>query len=191
MNKNEFVKLINLLVEKKLKEILPEMISAEIRKHTESGIEPSQTDYAADSDLKHLIPGSDFKNSILNDDSHKSEIRTEGKKWTKNSTINKILDDTAKNFKGNPKDPADSYQLLLESEYQDMGNEVTFNTNNMTDVLTPVSAGTTEMKTNNLKNEVMRDTGASSTIVNKMIRNYSKDLKKMDKIAKNKRGGGL
>ena len=40
MNKNEFVKLINLLIEKKLKEILQEMISTELRKQTESGIKP-------------------------------------------------------------------------------------------------------------------------------------------------------
>lgn len=191
MNKNEFVKLINLLIEKKLKEILPKMISAEISKHTESGIEPSQTDYAADSDLKHLIPGSHFKNSILtDDDSYGKEVHAEGKKWTKNSTINRILNETAQNFTANPKDPADTYQQLFESEYQDIDSEFTFNTNNMTDALNPVRAGTNEMKTDSLKQEVMRDTGASPAIAEKMIRNYSKDLEKMDKIAKSKRVGG-
>ena len=79
----------------------------------------------------------------------------------------------------------------MESEYQDIGGEFTFNTKNMTDALQPISAGTNDMKTNNLKNAVMRETGASPTIVNKMIRNYSKDLKKMDKEAKAKRGGGI
>ena len=56
MNKNDFIKLVNILVEKKLKELLPKMIEDEIKKHTESGIQPDEQDFANDDDLKNLIP---------------------------------------------------------------------------------------------------------------------------------------
>lgn len=193
MNKNDFIKLINLIVEKKLKEILPEMIASEIKKHTESGIEPDEDDYANDGDLRSLIPHNDFKNSILNDNSTKKENQTEGKKWTKNSTINEILNDTARDFKGMPKDPADtSYQQLLESEYETTDESFTFNTKNMANVINKSTPGVVKpAAVHNLKNQVLNEVpGASPKIVDTMVKDYSGMLKKMEKSAKIKRGGG-
>ena len=192
MNKNDFIKLINLIVEKKLKEILPEMIASEIKKHTESGIEPDYDDYANDGDLRSLIPGTDFKNSILSDNSTKKEPQTEGKKWTKNSTINKILNDTAQNFKGVPPDPSDSsYQQLLESQYQTTDESFTFNTKNMSNVINrPTPEVAKPVAVHNLKNKVLNEVpGASPKIVDIMVKDYSGMLKKLDKEAKSRRGG--
>lgn len=193
MNKNDFIKLINLLVEKKLKEILPGMIESEIKKHVESGIEPDEEDYAADDDLRSLIPNTDFTNSLLRDGSTKREPKTEGKEWTKNSTINKILNDTAKDFKGMPIDPADaSYQQLLESQYETSDDSLTFNTKNMGEVInSPIPGASKPVAVHNLKNQVLNEVpGASPKIVDIMVKNYSGMLKKLDRQAKIKRGGG-
>jgi hypothetical protein len=196
MNKNDFIKLVNILVEKKIKELLPKMIEDEIKKHTESGIQPDAQDFENDDDLKNLIPNTNYRDSILRDGSTKKGAQTEGKKWSKNSAINKILNETAQSFKPLPKDPTDTlsggnYQQMLSEEYENVGDEFTFNTKNMTDVVnrTPVTPG--KPAVNNLKNELLQEPGAAPEIVNAMVKDYSKMLKKIDKSAKAKRGGGM
>jgi hypothetical protein len=196
MDKNDFIKLVNLLVDKKLKEILPGMIESEIKRHLESGIEPDEEDYAADDDLKNLIPYNTNKSPIIRDNSNKRGKQTESKSWSKNPIINKILDETAKNFTGVPKDPSDpysggSYQQLLSEQYENVSDEFSFNTKNMANIVNrnPVAPG--KPAVNNLKNELLQEPGAQPEIVNAMVKDYSKLLKKIDKTAKAKRGGGL
>ena len=196
MDKNDFIKLINLLVDKKLKEILPGMIEAEIKRHLESGIEPDEDDYAADDDLKNLIPFNSNKTPIIRDGSNKTGKQTESKVWSKNPMINKILSETAKNSPGILKDPSDtlaggSYQQLLSEQYENVADEFSFNTKNMTNIVNrnPVVPG--KPAVNNLKNELLQEPGAQPEIVNAMVKDYSKLLKTIDKKAKKNRGGGL
>jgi len=194
MNKNDFIKLVNIIVEKKMKELLPQMIEDEVKKHMESGIQPDEDDFANDDDLKSLIPNFDYRDSILRDGSTKKGTQTEGKNWSKNSAINKILNETAESFKPLPKDPTDTlaggnYQQMLSEEYENFGDEFTFNTKNMSDIVnrTPVAPGKPAI--NKLKNELAQEPGAAPEIVNAMVKDYSKLLKKIDKTSKLKRDG--
>lgn len=197
MDKNDFIKLINLLVEKKMKELLPRMIEDEIKKHIESGIQPSDDDFEADDDLKSLIPFAANKNPIIRDGSTKTGKQTESKSWSKNPMINKILNETAQNFTALKKDPTDtlgggaSYQQMLSEEYENIGDEFTFNTKNMSSAVNrnPVSPG--KPAVSNLKSQLLQEPGAAPEIVNAMVKDYSKMMKKIDKTAKAKRGGGL
>ena len=191
MNKNDFIKLINLLVDKKIKEILPKMVENEVRTYMESGIQPDEFDF--DLDAKELLPYTKSSSPIIRDNTSKRQKMSEEKVWTKNPVINKILNETAKNPTKLPVDPSDSlagsgYQQLLESEYQDIGNEFTFNTKNMTSAISRPMP--TQQNANVLKQQVMMD-GAQPEIANAMIKNYGPILKKLDKAAKKVRGGGL
>lgn len=191
MDKKDFIKLINLLVDKKLKEILPNMVEQEVQKYMESGIEPDTDDYS--SDVKNLIPYSVSKNPVIRDSKQmKKPQQTEGKKWSKNPVIDAILNQTAQNFTPLAKDPSDgagSYQQLMESEYSNVSEDFTFNTNNMMDAITP-KMPTSKPSAAVLKQQVIMD-GAPPEIANIMVKDYSKVLKTMDKVAQQKRKGGI
>lgn len=202
MEKNEFIKLINLLVEKKMKQLLPGMVEKEVEKYLQSGIEPSMADFAADDDLKQLIPTGN-KVPVIRDGTTKKTRKVEQKKWSNNDVINRILNDTAQDFKPLPKDPADamsgglsSFGQLMESEYSDIGSELTFNTNNMGQVLNkslqtkiPIQS-TSQESTETLKNQII-SSGVDETIAGAMIKDYSGFLKVVDKKAKVRRGAGI
>ena len=189
MDKNDFIKIINLLVDKKLKEILPDMVEQEVQKYMESGIEPDSDDF--DIDAKNLLPYSVNRNPVIRDNKQTKSKQTEGKKWSKNPIIDKILNETAENFTGLPKDPTDvgSYQQLMESEYGNMTDEFTFNTKNMSSAMNPPTP-TNKVTPSVLKQQVMMD-GAPPEIANIMVKDYSKMLKTMDKVAEQKRKGGV
>lgn len=191
MDKKDFIKLINLLVDKKLKEILPGMVEQEVQKYMESGIEPDNDDFSAD--VKNLIPYSVNKNPVIRDNTQtKKPQQSEGKTWSKNPVINNILNQTAQNFTPLEKDPTDgmgSYQQLMESEYSNLGDEFTFNTNNMMDAITP-KMPTSKPSAAVLKQQVIMD-GAPPEIANIMVKDYSKVLKTMNKVAQQKRKGGI
>ena len=191
MKTNDFIKVVNLLIDKKLKELIPKMVEIEVKKQLESGIQPDASDFYNDDDLKNLIPHGDYKNSIIRDGSIKAPT-AEGKNWSKNSAINKILNETAESFVPLKKDPADTlaggnYQQMMADEYGDMGN---FNTKNMSGVVNrnPVSPG--KPAVNNLKNELLQEPGAAPEIVDAMVKDYSGVMKSLAKSAKTKRGGG-
>ena len=195
MKTNHFIKLVNLLIDKKLKELIPKMVEVEVKKQLESGIQPDASDFYKDDDLKNLIPHSDYKDSIIRDGSVKTP-KDEGKNWSKNSAINRILNETAQSFVPLKKDPADTlaggnYQEMMAEEYGDMGQEFNFNTKNMSDVVNrnPVSPG--KPAVNKLKNELLQEPGAAPEIVNAMVKDYSGVMKSLKKSAKNKRGGGM
>lgn len=186
MDKKDFIKLINLLVDRKLKEILPSMIKNEVQKYMESGIEPTAKDFAAD--VKKLIPQIVNRNPIIRDNKKQNRVaQLEGKQWSKNPVINNILNETAQNFTPLEKDSNNigSYQQLMESEYRNINEDFTFNTNNMMDAITP-KVPTGKASEAALKQQVMMD-GASPVIANIMIKDYSKTLKTLDKTAKKKR----
>jgi len=189
MDKENFIKVVNLLIDKKLKQILPKMVEKEVKKYMESGIEPTKKDF--DADIKSLIPHISNKNPIIKDNKQKKLPQTEGKQWTKNPIINNILNETVQNFTGLPKDPTDgiSYQQLMESEYKNIGDEFTFNTGNMMDAIAP-KIPTTKSNEVILKQQVMMD-GAPPEIANIMVKDYSKMLEKMDKAAQNVKNRGL
>lgn len=189
MDKNDFIKIVNLLVDKKLKEILPGMVEKEVQKYMESGIEPDADDF--DIDAKSLLPYSVNKNPVIRDNKQIKPKQTEGKKWSKNPIIDKILNETAESFTGLPKDPTDmgSYQQLMESEYGAITDEFTFNTKNMSSGIIPPMP-TNKVTPAVLKQQVMMD-GAPPEIANIMVKDYSKMLKKMDKAAESVRNKGI
>ena len=197
MNKDDFIKLINIIVEKKLNAILPDMIDSQIKKYLESGIQPDMDDFEDDDDLKSLLLNPKSSNAIIRDNSITKKTQTEEKKYAKNPVINKILNETAQNFTGLAKDPTDtlgggSYQSLLAAEYENVGEEFSFNTKNMGNVINrPPVAPQVKTTVNNLKNQVAQETGAAPAIVDAMVKDYSKILKKANSLAKSKRGGGL
>ena len=190
MNKDDFMKLINIIVDKKIKEILPKMVEKEIRKYMESGIEPDASDMS--SDIKNLIPYSNTSHPVIRDNKQSKSPQTEDKKWSKNPVINKILSETANSGQKLRVDPSDpmapaSYQQLMESEYENIEEEFTFNTKSA--FQTPKMPAVR----NNaavLKQQVMMD-GAPPEVANAMVKDYSGVLKKMNAVAKQKRGGGL
>jgi hypothetical protein len=175
MDKKDFIKLINLLVDKKIKEILPDMVKREVKKYMESGIEPNEDDFS--SDVKNLLPYSVSKSPVIRDGRQTKASQTEQKKWSKNPIINNILNETAQNYTQLASDSTDmnTYRQLIESEYENIDNEFTFNTNNMMSAVKPSSEV--------LKSKVIQD-GATPAIANIMITDYSKMLKTMDKAAK-------
>ena len=190
MNKDDFMKLINIIVDKKIKEVLPGMVEQEIRKYMESGIEPDATDF--NGDIKNLIPYSAKSNPVIRDNRQPKSTQTEDKKWSKNPVINKILSETANSGQRIKTDPSDpmaptSYQRLMESEYENIEGEFTFNTKNM---FQPTQVPVVKNNASVLKQQVMMD-GAQPEVANAMVKDYSKMLKKMDAVAKQKRGGGL
>lgn len=196
MNKNDFIKLINILVEKKLNEILPGMIEAEVKKQTQSGIRPDIDDFESDDDLKSLILNPHTSTPIIRDNTQKKQIKTENKQFSKNPVINKILNETAKDFTPLAKDPTDpmsggSYQRLLESEYENVSDEFTFNTKNMTNAINRTQPQPKHIAQENLKNQLLNQPDAKPEIVNAMVKDYSKLLKTIDKKAKSTRGGGI
>lgn len=199
MNKADFIKLIDIIVEKKLNAILPGLIDAEIKKHLESGIQPDIDDFEEeeDDDLKTLLSNPNSEHPVIRNNSIKKTPQMEEKKWTKNPVINKILTETAQSFKPLPKDPTDTvggtgYQQMLSEEYETIGDEFSFNTKNMADAINrnPVHSAKAPA-VNNLKSQLLQEPGANANIVNAMVKDYSKVLKKADKISKSTRGGGM
>ncbi len=188
MDKKNFIKLINLLIDKRLKAILPSMVENEVKKYMKSGIEPTAKDF--NSGIKNLIPQSQRKNVVIRDDKQKSSLQTEERQWCKNSEINKILNETAKDFTPLEKDPSDvmSYKQLIESEYENINEDFTFNTNNMTNLLSKEIVTRQPHGEISLKQQMIHD-GASPEIANIMIKDYSKLLKNVDKITQMNRDG--
>ena len=193
MNKNDFIKLINIIVDKKIKEILPSMVEQEVKNYMQSGIEPDENDF--DVDAKSLLKYAANTNPVIRDNTQKRQSQAESKKWSKNPVIDKILNETANNFTPLKSDPSDTmsstnYQQLMESEYSNMESEFTFNTKNMnTSILRPEQSGKYSPAV--LKQQVLSVPGATPEIVNAMVKDYSGLLKKIDKTAKQKRNGGI
>lgn len=180
MEKKDFIKLINLIVDKKLSELLPGMVKKEVEFYLQSGIKPGPDDFNKDSSLKDLIPAVKPSNSIIRDNSVSEE-----RSFSKNSVINKILNETAANFQPLPKvagDISGDYKAMLSGEYDGIENEFTFNSKNMMDVVnrtkSPVKAST-----NNLKQEIL-NSGAPPEIANVMIKDYRTLMKKQNDIKK-------
>lgn len=188
MDKNDFVKLINILVEKQVSQLVPVLVKNEIKKYMESGIEPSRDDYMKDQSLKNLIPTrSAPRNTVIRDNSIK-----EKKEWTKNSAINKILNETAQNSKPLPRDnDFGDYRAMMTGEYDNIEKEFTFNSKTLLNSgpSIPSAKGSTAV----LKQQVAQvadDLGAPPEIVNAMVKDYRGLLKKVDAKAKQNRNNG-
>lgn len=189
MTKKEFIKLINFLVKKKLKEILPDMIEKQINKYMQSGIEPDIDYYSVNN--KNLVHKMSSKNPIIRDNIQIKQTQSEGKNWSKNPVINKILNETAKNFIPIEKDTSEigDYKQLMQSKYETIDEEFTFNTKNMMNSLSQKFPDTTQISSESLKRQIIAN-GAPQKIANIMVKDYSKMLNKMDEMAKKVRNKG-
>jgi hypothetical protein len=188
MDKNEFVSIINTLVEKRVSQLVPVLVKNEIKKYMESGIKPSGDDYMKDQSLKNLIPTQSVpRNTVIRDSSIK-----EKKEWTKNSAINKILNETAQNSKPLPRDnDFGDYRAMMTGEYDNIEKEFTFNSKTLLNSgpSIPSAKGSTAV----LKQQVAQvadELGAPPEIVNAMVKDYRGLLKKVDAKAKQNRNSG-
>lgn len=198
MTKDDFIKVINLLVDKRLEKImkdLPNMIHVEIENYMKKGISPDPSEY--ESDTSKLISDPYRKNTIIKDDKS-YKIKTESRHWSDNNALNNILNTMQQTYVPNKKsNDMGSYQQLLESEYNDIGNEFTFNTSNMNTLLNetaptaPSVINTPSVAQMPSSKEALAtdlaENGASTTIVNAMVKDYRSLLKKADSIAKRNR----
>jgi len=183
MDKKEFIKIVNILIDRKLKEILPEMVKKEVKKYMQSGIMPQKTNTLSPVNKKELI---------IRDNKNLKESVTQ-KKWSNNEVINNILNNTAQNLNLSSileselypeTDVNDLYENLLKPENNDIQDNLYFNTNNMPNIKKGNNS------TDTLKKEMLAR-GAAPEIANIMIRDYSNTLKLMEKSAskiRNKNG---
>ena len=188
MKKEDFVQLLEGIIERKIKAIVPKMIKEELK-----NIKPlvAQTKKSSDLDLGSLLRDND----ILEPTQTKTEVVE--KKFLKNPVINKLLNETAHDMKtqttqgGSYYDSStiNEYKNMLSNEYSDMGmagDDLKFDSNDIVP-MSRTSINEKTIKTEMLKQEVIQKTGGNEAVANAMIKDYSNLLKAVDKKTKSQR----
>lgn len=216
MNVKEFVKILNKIIENKIKKMVPKLVEDEVNRRLNiilsnkktpntnesinentNGISLRDVDKYMDlEEESNEIPDIDFSN---NGKSHRLS----------DDALNYVLNDTKKRKKAPQQNGNQYYQQQLNENANYMQSEIENDYNDVDGGYETVYADTSNMgainshhmgrqiqmqpqdqHVNVLKNQ-MASQGASPDITNKMIRNYSSFLKDVDKKAKSKyrRGG--
>lgn len=183
----KFIKLINILVEKKVRQILPSLLDAELERMLSSGDSNTDVDIAS---LTQLKPQATVKLAPKVKQFANPTVQVENKiqkKWTNNPALNKILNDTVntavvsgKKLVADENYDLSDYKSILSEEYSGGNTQkaplaTTTNKNvaNKSDVISAV------------KQSVI-NRGASEKIANVLIKDYSGVMKAIDAKKANK-----
>ena len=200
MNKDEFVKVVNALIDVRVKKIVSSIIEKELKQFKQQL-------------TKELLEGTEDDNNIelpdmssmLSEDAiisrpkpipaSKPDVKIT-KKFSNDPKINAILQQTAAESRKNPLAANDEYmsqyKQLLEEEYRNMNDDETlnFNTSNMSDIvsrraITPEIEKKVALEAG--KREIEKVTG-NAELGGIIMKDYRSLLKTVDERVKSKRG---
>lgn len=198
MDKNELIKIVNALVDARVKKIVQEeirQVGTKLKKDLVEHIKTNKLQLDSENfDLKGLFNMS-HDTTAINKKSVIQEKPTVSKTYSKDPKINAILQQTAEELKTSPNSgavPMSEYKKLLSEEYNE--NELmktfNFNTSDMNAIankqITPEIEGKVALEV--AKKQVEAQTG-NPEIANAIFRDYRSLMKKVDEKSRAKKPG--
>ena len=186
MKKDDFVKLLDSIIERKIKAIVPKMIKEELK-----NIKPIIAEKKKSSNLD--------VSSLLNDEvieETTQQVESIEKRYMKNDVLNKMLNETAGDMKKTSKkgnsyydtDAMKDYKSVLAEEYSGMDqSDMAFASPDIVPTQRRNTINEKQIKTEMLKQEVVQRTGGNEKIANAMIKDYRGLMKAVDKKSKGTR----
>jgi len=185
MKKDDFVKLLDSIIERKIKSIVPKMIKEELKNIKPIIAEKKKSDNL---DISSLMAEENNTEAVP------EQVEDSEKVYMKNPVLNKMLNETAGVMKKTAVKGSSYYDTDSLNEYKNvLDNEYTMNESDMafasTDIVPQRRPVTTDanIKTEILKREMVQKTGGNEKIANAMIKDYRGLMKAVDKKSKGNR----
>ena len=193
MNKDELIKIINALVDARVKKIIREEIQKTETKLKKELVEHLKTpNLQLDSDtfdLKSLFDGGDSGSSKK----AKAQEKITPKTYSNDPKINAILQQTAEELKTPTNKAAiDEYKKILSEEYNpaDLMQTFNFNSSDMNSIankqITPEIEGKVALE---VAKQLVEEQTGNAEIAQAIFRDYRSLMKKVDEKSKAKRPG--
>lgn len=195
MNKDELIKIINALVDARVKKIIREnmeQVGVKLKKELLEHMKVQKLQLDSDNfNLKGLLDDND---DVI-DKKQKASEKLSSRIYSKDPKLNAILQQTAEELKTSPNNgtvPMDEYKKILSEEYSDsdLMRTFNFNTSDMNAIankqITPEIEGKVALEV--AKKQVEAQTG-NSEIASAIFKDYRGLMKKVEEKSKSKRPG--